>query len=240
MFSKPRTSLEIRSRSISVKPPTAPMASPATSRTARSRMPAAASDASVARISCSTSTARSAPIGSRKTPSASSTVLQPWAQAQIPHERADDRRARDDDECAEENGERPRPGQPQARCKRPADERDERADGDEETDDTFLAPESLQIEVERALEQDDGDGESIRMKRPSPSAAGRTHPRPVGPSAAPAPSRRTIAGIRTSLATIWTDTPATSATATTRAAFASVTLFPAPIIMGQWSSDLAC
>ena len=85
--------------------------------------------------------------------------LQPRAEAQIPHKGTNDSRACNDDERAEKRRERPRPEQPQTRRNRGAHERDHRPSGDEATDDTFLAPESSQIEVERALEQDHGDGE---------------------------------------------------------------------------------
>ena len=45
---------------------------------------------------------------------------------------------------------------------------DERADDrrDEETDDTFLAPESLEVEVERSLVQQSGDRKSDQDEAP--------------------------------------------------------------------------
>ena len=180
----------------------------------------------MASVTCSTSTARSAPIGSMKTPSASSTVCSrgrrrrfrtsgpttvgPVTTTSAPkrvasaHGQASHRRAA----AVAPTNVMTAPVVTRRRMTRSSRRSRDRS--------RLSAPSNRIMATAK----------SIRTKRPSPSAAGRTHPMPSGPSAAPAPSRRTIAGIRTSLATHWTDTPATSATATTRAAFASVTTLP--------------
>ena len=111
--------------------------------------------------------------------------LQPRAQAQVPHEWTDDSRAGDNDQRAEEGCQHPRPQQPHACRQHRAYERDQRTGRDEVTDDTFLAPESRQVEIERAFEQDDGDGEIDQDEqavterlRPDPSKACRPERRP--------------------------------------------------------------